>query len=202
VALKTPPAAMAADPERAGEYEAWAVRTDGSDLEALTTDSPHSVWFPRMSPDGSRLAYNNDLGSWMVNLQAGFDQREPVQLPGLGDDDDGFSGYAWTSDSSSILGAGDEGGVYLYSIATGSYTRLTESGYFPVWVESPDTLIYVDGEEDRIMFLDRSTGQPVPLDTGELEVSNWRWLHVAPDGKSLIYIVREEEADIWMAEFE
>ena len=41
------------DPNEEGIF---VVRTDGSGLEPLTSGSPHPVWFPQISPDGSRLS--------------------------------------------------------------------------------------------------------------------------------------------------
>ena len=201
----TPDGRIAFYSNRSGGYEAWTIRPDGSGLSQLTSDSPHPVWFPQISPDGSRLIYVNASGSFITEVGAGAD-TERVALPSpLGEIGRAWT-VGWTQDGKSILATAivesdRDQGIFLYSVEGGTYKHLVDGGDSPALL-GPSTLLYRDQESDLPMVLDLGSGRTRAMETGGMDTSDWKEIRVAPGGMALVYMVREEESDVWMAELQ
>ena len=76
--------------DRGGRYELWRVRPDGLHLEVMSKES--NANFPVVSPDGKRIAYQQDGTIFVLTLETG-ESTEAVH--GLAAD--------WLTDSSLIV---------------------------------------------------------------------------------------------------
>ncbi|MDX1562368.1 MAG: PQQ-binding-like beta-propeller repeat protein, partial [Gammaproteobacteria bacterium] len=67
--------------DRAGNFDIWRVRPDGSDLEQITSDD-YEDWFPHPSPDGETLAYVGERADGLddIYLTASDGSAEPRRL--------------------------------------------------------------------------------------------------------------------------
>jgi Tol biopolymer transport system component len=185
---------------RSGNYEAWTVRPDGSGLEPLTKNSKHAIWNPRVSPDGKRLAYNNAESAYLVDLQVESIQREPVEITPLDGEPGRFWHSYWSPDGKWLVGNDDQAGIVAYHVETGEYRRYTDSGEFAQGIPGTSLVLYHDN--DQLWALDKSSGESQQVELGTLDVHFLRWVHFDPDTGMLIYLVWQEESDIWMAELE
>lgn len=97
--------------DRSGNFEVYAMRPDGSSVRRLTTDSASDAWWPRPSPDRTRvLFYRTPTGVhdldysrtrlWVMNSD-GTGQRE---LRAVGSDGWDLQGHAeWSPDGESLV---------------------------------------------------------------------------------------------------
>ena len=185
---------------RGSGYQLWTINPDGRNLRQLTNgpvDVAHSAW----SPDGSRVAYTDFVtGSFIMEVE----DQSVQALPALTDGTEFFVAFSWSPDGNWLAGAGfdarripEETGVYVYSLESGQYERLTTGGGHPRWVNDSRTLVYADG--GTIYTVDRLTKEVrevLSLDGGDLRLP-------APstDGRSLYYVFEPPtESDIWMIE--
>jgi Tol biopolymer transport system component len=80
------------DSDRSGNFELYRMTTEGTDVTPLTDDPHYDSWWPRLSPDRTRIAFHRSpkgvhdtdfkkVSLWMVNI----DGSHLVQLrpPGL-----------------------------------------------------------------------------------------------------------------------
>jgi Tol biopolymer transport system component len=176
------------------------VRPDGSGLEPLTENSKHAIWNPRISPDGKRLAYNNAESAYLIDLQVERNQREPVEITPLDGEPGRFWHSYWSPDGKWLMGNDDQGGIVAYHVETGEYRRYTDSGEFAQGIPGTSVVLYHDN--DQLWALDKSSGESHQVELGTLDVHFLRWVHFDPDTGMLIYLVWQEESDIWMAELE
>ncbi len=190
---------------RSGRYEAWAIHTDGSGLGPLTRTTGPSMVSPIWSPDGRWLICGTEQGQgtgW-IDLRQPLAARRLRLLPGLGGRSL-FTALSWSSDgrwlAGSVRGGPEPTGIYLYSMATGAYRRITSWGVGALWVPGHAKLLVWDAQ--RLAFLDAVTGEvrdtgapsPGPHDTPILSFS--------PDGRELYRVRANEKSDIWMLDLE
>ena len=182
---------------RSGSWDAWRINVDGSGLTPLTKQSgAHSpVW----SPDGSRMAYYEMGDTARVTL---FDPRVPwdnQKLERISYPDGGWRPHAWSPNGRMLAGcrgaASAAAGVLVYSLDARSFTRLTETGCEPQWLDdnrliftrSPGTLAVVDRTSRRVRDVLSRPGEELVLQSA------------TRDGRQLFAIRSSKEADIWMA---
>ncbi len=185
---------------RGGRYQLWTINPDGRSLRQLTDgpgDLAHSAW----SPDGSRVAYTDfATGSFIMEVE----DQSVETLPALTDETEFFVAFSWSPDGNWLAGPGfdarripQETGVYVFSLESGQYERLTTGGWHPRWVDESRTLVYAD--RGTIYTVDRLTKdlrEVLSPDGGDL-------LLPAPstDKRSLYYVIEPPtESDIWMIE--
>jgi Tol biopolymer transport system component len=185
---------------RSGTYETWTIRRDGSDLQALTDLPEQGTWYPRLSPDGTRLVFHNSEGGQWLDLRNGPGERELFQLPRPSEAGGKLVPTSWSPDGSSILVEVEGGGVFVYRIETGEYRQLSESGRNSAWV--PGSSVVLFRKDDELWAVDSLSGASDRVDTGNLDLSQVDVVHIDAGKGNLIYIVRQNEADIWMAELE
>ena len=185
---------------RGSGYQLWTINPDGSSLRQLTNDPgdlAHSAW----SPDGSLVAYTDFVtGSFIMEVE----DQSVQTLPALTDGSEFFVAFSWSPDGNWLAGAGfdarripEETGVYVYSLESGQYERLTTGGVHPRWIDDSRALVYAD--RGTIYIVDRLTKEVrevLSLDGGDL-------LLPAPstDKRALYYVFEPPtESDIWMIE--
>ena len=185
---------------RGGRYQLWTINPDGRSLRQLTDgpgDLAHSAW----SPDGARVAYTDfATGSFIMEV----DDQSVTTLPALTDGTEFFVAFSWSPDGKWLAGAGfdarripQETGVYVYSLESGQYDRLTTGGWHPRWLDDSRTLVYADlGTIYTVDRLTKEVREVLSPDGGDL-------LLPAPstDKRTLYYVFEPPtESDIWMIE--
>src|ERR1035438_8885043 len=150
--------------DRAGSYDDWAIKTDGSGLRRLTAlpkpDIQRSVW----SPDGQQiLSATNRGGAVLVNPGASSPMTDPPAAPGL----EGMSGakdllfHDWYG----RFATGDANfEVVLYE--PGRLLRTGVRGRFAMSPRDPanrDLRYFVFARGGDVLLYDRTTRRETPL---------------------------------------
>ncbi|MBP9144658.1 MAG: serine/threonine-protein kinase [Thermoanaerobaculia bacterium] len=158
---------------------------------------------PRWSPDGKRLlSYNTSEGGSILDLATGFatpaKQDLPPIAPGVL-----FWPIAWSPDGSLVAGsavrAGQIGEIHIWSTADRAYREMP-------WRRGEQidySVVFID--RDRLVF-----GSGTGLSVGDLRGGELEPLYTPPpghlivnlsgssDGRSLTWIDRADESDIWL----
>ena len=154
---------------RSGAYEAWTIDATGRDARQVTyrQGNPGAVWDPFWSPDG-RIAFSGPGSTTMiVEADIPWAEQTPVEVPPF-DDERNFRGNAWSPDGDWL--AGMARGIIVYSLETGEFTSLTDSGGWPIWMGDSRHVLFRDTATQTIHIVDSRTGEAHQL------------LSVAPDG--------------------
>jgi Tol biopolymer transport system component len=174
-------------------YEIWRINADGSGLTRVTFTSGRSVWYPTVSPDGTRLAFYNDEHSYVMALnQPG---AKPEQLPAaLQGSRQAFN--AWSPDGTMLAGElRGRAGIVLYSLTGRTYRPITSSGTRPIWLPGGQEIFYSDAGRLRIVNVEtgaiREVVTPLPGVSG---------MSLSTDAKTLVFSDRTTQADVWMLE--
>jgi len=186
--------------DRAGRYGAWTIRADGSALQPLPHGNSEALYSPLVSPDGRRM-----VASLGFHSTALIDLGQPGgprirELPPPGKAGEVFSPTSWSPDGAYLVGTLDRNGsevpgVILYSLAAGTYARLTDAGTIPVWLHDSRTLLYL--QEGRLFLYDLRTKVPRLLQEPPAH-SVFTSATVGPDDRTLYTVRSTDEGDVWM----
>jgi eukaryotic-like serine/threonine-protein kinase len=191
---------------RAGRFEVWKIRPDGSGAQQITRTSKTSPWYPRVSPDQTKLVFYNEQGSSLVDLTK--ESAEPEPLPPLSPTTR-FAGASWSPDGHRIAGwratfdAVTVPGVVLYSLADRAYSVVSEEGLRGQW--TPDGRVILINSKGNVALLNVDTGEmhelsaPAGFDTRPMIENTFNRFVLSPDGRSLFYSYKNAETDIWLA---
>jgi DNA-binding winged helix-turn-helix (wHTH) protein/Tol biopolymer transport system component len=166
----------------------WRSRTDGSERLKLTY-SPTYAYYPRISPDGTKVAYGSvDPDGKVYAYVLSLDGGEPRKIA----DRAGF-GVNWSPDSNSLIQniTSDSGigpnflGIRTIDLRTGKMTFIpnsVEKG--GAWWPSPDLLVsaMAEGGDWKFVTFDFKTKKWLDLTKGPLD----RWA-TSVDGEYLYY---------------
>jgi serine/threonine protein kinase/WD40 repeat protein len=184
---------------RSGKYEIWTLGVNGKGLAQETSIPGKLVTTPLWSPRGDRLACGVDDRAALIDLTKPLGERLPQYLP-LPERGVDFIAYSWSDDGRWLAGVGQrrggshEPGILLYSLAAGSYVRLTKTGDGPVWLHDSRRLLYYEGESIRLLDARTGTSRPV---LSPSEGSAYNDLSLSPDDR-VLYLARTiEEGHIW-----
>jgi Tol biopolymer transport system component len=179
-----------------GGYQAWSVRADGGDrrqMTALKGTVADALW----APDG-RLLVMSEVGPALIDLSLPLEQRRPQPLPNAVQGEESFTPNDWSSDGRWLAGEvqtqSSRLGIARYSVESGSYERLTDSGVLPVWLGN-DRMLYID--EGKVFLLDvatratREVMAPPPNTNSAFKV-----ITAAPDGRMLYFVRGSDEGDV------
>lgn len=136
--------------DRTGEYELYILPQDGLGQETrVTTDGKVFRMAPVWSPDSKKLAYaDKDLKLWYVDINA----KKPtlVDQAKYGE----ITRYSWSPDSQWIAydkpAENERSVIYLYSLADGKITPLTDSftdSAAPVFDDSGKYLYFLSNRD-------------------------------------------------------
>jgi TolB protein len=139
--------------DRSGHKEIWEMDYDGANQHQLTHLGSISL-SPRISPDGSRLAFSSlTKGGWDI-LMFSMDLNRPVSFPRFGG---GNFSPAWSPDGAHLAFSSSRGGhsqIYICDASGGNLHAMTTGkglGVSPVWNRKTGA---------QIAFVDDSTRLP------------------------------------------
>jgi serine/threonine protein kinase len=185
--------------DRSGEYEIWTIGIDGQGLVQETSIPGEFVSTALWSHDGKMLAVAVSGREALIDLAKPLKKRVPQFLPPP-DRDAGFFAYSWSVDGRWLAGArrrqdgSHDPGILLYSLAGKRYTRLTNSGRGPSWLNDSRRLLYVDG--DSLFLLDTESRKSRLVVSHY--ASNYNDTCSSPDDR-VLYLVRTfDEGFIWL----
>ncbi|MGD8376177.1 MAG: protein kinase [Acidobacteriota bacterium] len=190
-------------------YEIWSARKDGGDLHQLTDTEGATLWWPRLSPDGSRLVAHNSEGTYIFDYPATPLRKENALHIGVAEaESPRFRGLVWSRDSGRILGvfatpgaSGISGSPALYDVSEKSFRPFQPPEPVPVSVGGwlPDDRRFLALAGGVLYVVDSLTDdwRPIPVEeTGSLAA------FPSPDGRTLYFVDNRTEADIWVAGLE
>jgi serine/threonine protein kinase len=172
-------------------YEIWRINADGSGLQRVTRTQGRSVWYPALSPDGTKVSFYNDEHTFILDLsQPG---AQPQALPSA------LQGSAselssWSPDGTMLAGhLRGRPGIVVYSLADREYRPVTPSGARPIWI-APREILYADTGRLRIVNIDTKISRDVvtPFPVSGMSLSH--------DARTLAFSDRKVESDVWMAD--
>jgi serine/threonine protein kinase/dipeptidyl aminopeptidase/acylaminoacyl peptidase len=205
---------------RTGEFQIWVVNADGSDLRAVT-DARESLSAPIWSPDGARMAVTvGDVDKsrvWLFEPDKPWTAQTPEILPPISTDEPRFAAWSWSPDGMQLAGqhylrnpeeisapdaasrerriGGGAGGIVVYALSSGSYTRLTDYGQFPVWLRDSRRLLFSSG--GKLYLIDSVTRRVREILSVAGETLSAP--AVTQDNRWIYFQRGTSEADIWMA---
>ena len=171
-------------------YEIWSINSAGSGLQRVTHTQGRSVWYPAISPDGTKLSFYNDEHTFILELKSG---AQPQTLPSA------LQGSApqlssWSPDGTMLAGIlRGRPGIVVYSLQDREHRPITPSGARPMWI-APREILYADGGRLRIVNVDtkaiRDVVTPFPISG----------MSLSSDARTLVFSDREVRSDVWMAD--
>jgi serine/threonine protein kinase/Tol biopolymer transport system component len=184
---------------RSGQYEAWTIRQDGSGLAQVTRlPGSQPVLNPAWSPDGRQIGFTyGSLGTALLDLRT---PASPRVLP-RAEGGQVLARPFWSPDGQSLAGMllrPDESpvpGIVLWSLASNTYRRLTQTGRDPEFLHGGRGILYLERGEVRLV--DVASGEartllPLPLH------STYESASAGPGDRTICTVRTTDEGDIWM----
>jgi Tol biopolymer transport system component len=188
---------MEKEPGRSGNYQAWSMNPDGSELTQGTDLTKQSVNNPNISPDGRYLAVGSSVHVSLIDLTAGeLPITRAEELPPI-NDELRFVGWSWSPDGRRLVGnsagAGERGGrgVWIYEVDTGEYREVRSVGGGAGWF---DDRTITSGAAGGIELLDIETGVEETV-TVESRIGGWEFSN---DRRWVYYTRTETQGDVSM----
>ena len=187
---------IAFDSTWSGSYQIWTMNRDGSGRTRLT-DAPFGATSSVWSHDGSRIFYGEiRRGGVSIEADKPWDEQEPIQIPPIGDGRLFLT--SWSPDGRWWAGNGTAGappGIYVYSLESEEYEKLTDTGGRPRWLSDNRTLVY--NAAGGIRAVDRESKAVWDVMPGP----GLSWVVPSPDDSKLYYVAAPPpESDIWLIE--
>jgi hypothetical protein len=196
---------------RSGRYQVWTINADGSGLSQLT-EAADEMWYAVLSPDAKRVAaFDSRAGRASVfDATVPWNEQSPQLLPALDEPDSVFLPSDWSLDGRRLAGSermadGRIQGILLYSFEERRFEKLScqapmlpgqgSQFSFCVWLRDSRHLMFPAG--DKLNLIDSRSGEineilcVSPHSIGDVSVS--------ADNKTIYFILKQEEGDIWLA---
>jgi dipeptidyl aminopeptidase/acylaminoacyl peptidase len=184
---------------RSGSFQIWSINVDGSGKHQISDDGTSGVLRAVWDPNGNHLAARHADGSTFILSLLKGESTRPIPVPA--DPDELFDVWTWSPDSLWLAGQFQsrktlkDNGIALYSLRTGMYQHLTDSGASPVWLKDNRRLLFINGS--KISILDRQNRQIVDLfDAKPNQIQSLSQL--SKDNSTIVFSVEQREADIWL----
>ncbi len=154
------------------------------------------MWFPKSSPDGSRvMVYNGTEGTFIYKAaESPWRKEGALHIPKCGENEGVFLGEAWSPGGERITGDVLGLGRAIYSLDSGE-CKLLEDLYECEWIDERRMICLGD---ETLAVLDTASGERTEIDIGEVSTP----LQLSPDERTLYYRETSNEADIWLATLE
>jgi eukaryotic-like serine/threonine-protein kinase len=188
---------------RNGKQQIWSINRDGTNPQQITFEENIGAVFPVISPDGSRLAYNKQVDkiqiAVIIDLNKNWNEQTPQPLMIPKDFDGYFAVRDWSKDGKSLLVSsfekdGDESGIGIYSLLTNTYTKITEDGEYPNWLNDNQRFIF--NKDDKIYL-----GNSVTKKITELYSPPSYQIQqpsISADNKLISYRYLQIDSEVWL----
>jgi Tol biopolymer transport system component len=181
---------------RSGIFEVWANRADGSDQHQLSFGGGSYVAW---APDGSRLATTATAQATRPSTTIVFDpnrpwkEQHPQELPPFAP---GFYVNSWSPDGQRLVGS-LKGlvGIATYSLRSGTYEKLSDTGEWPVWLPDGQRLLFV-AQGKAFYVMDVRTKAVRKIYSVSRDVIGPP--RITRDGRAAYFSRRVTEADVWL----
>ena len=203
-----PATQLAFDSDRTGNYEIYLMNTDGSGVRALTNYRTQDSWWPRISPDRSRmLFYRTPAGThdgdytktslWVMNADGGG----RTQLLANGANGWQFQGHAeWSPDGQRIvMFGGSAANLQIYVTDSNGFnpkaiTSRPSPNIDPSWSPDGATIAFIGSPNgttnptDYEVYTVPSTGGAATRLTNDGLIDNDPYF--SPDGITLAFLTQ------------
>jgi eukaryotic-like serine/threonine-protein kinase len=190
---------------RGGGWAIWSIGVDGGGLRQIAS-RPSGVLYPLVSPDGQWLVASGATGSYGAFLSSVKPSGSPDEnVEGLAGTD-GFFATSWSPDGTKLAGyfatpSNMPDGLGIYDLKTRTFLhRFDGATQYAVWLPDSRRVCYFTLAGGELMVLDTETGQARKVDVRLPLPDGGDAIALAPDGRTLFYGGRREEADIWIVE--
>jgi eukaryotic-like serine/threonine-protein kinase len=190
------------------DYGIWAIGADGGGLRKVVA-VPGGVLYPIVSPTGDRLVTSASSGRaelYLSRLAPGTPPEGNAEaLPGQSPESPFFA-TSWSPDGSRLGGyfttdGGTPQGIGVYDLATRRFTIRVESPtQFVRWLPDNRHLVYFSADGQSLLAFDSVTGRVQRIEVALPLRSSGEGLALAPDGRTIFYGGRRQEADIWVVQ--
>jgi Tol biopolymer transport system component len=187
--------------DRAGDYNLWLIRPDGSGLERLTHAG--NPGFPIWSPDSGRIAFG--WGTWHL-VDPSVPSREPLAIQPTISETEEFLPASWSARGGRIAGQvrrldGDKMTVGIYALETRQFTRvpgnLARSDWvFPVWLADGRRLLVRRSDGLAVVDSESGSGRLIISVGGDAIGRNFG---VSRDNRWITYTETATEGSVWVA---
>jgi eukaryotic-like serine/threonine-protein kinase len=186
---------------RSGLNQIWSIRPDGSELRQLTFDpqgvSSYDIW----SPDGSHMVYAGQGTDhdqmfvfephkpWQEQTPQRFSRRiEPGRM---------FLPISWSPDGTQLLGDGVPDGTFVYTLASGQFSRLLARGVSHVWLRDGRRVLVTD--QRRLLVHDiaaKTTRELLSIAPDDFDS-----VAISADNRTIYFTRATLLGDIWLTTF-
>jgi serine/threonine protein kinase/Tol biopolymer transport system component len=177
------------------EHTLWRCRADGSDRRQLTFP-PMVAVFPRISPDGGKVAFTSKGRAYLVRMDGGAPEKirdYPAVAPDWSPD-----GNFLAVTSGALSGEPTAKGTWcarIIDVRTGNASVVPDSqGTMGSWFATQDTLIAASEDQSKFLLFDFKTKKWTDLITVSDKLVSWA---IAPDWKYLVYATGGNDARIF-----
>ena len=187
--------------DRGGGYQAWSIRTDGTDLTLHTPEPPEDSYFvfPVVSPDGQKLAISGAGDSFIIDLTVPYEQGLEA-LPWI-DETHLLEVSDWSPDGRKLVGArmtvdNRRESIAVYTIESGEYQVLDgiAGNISTIWLSDNRRLLFAGA--GVISLYDTETGETRELIS--LEVDAVFWPVLAPEDTAIYFLRVSNSGDIYL----
>jgi len=168
------------------EHTLWRSRADGSDRLQLTYP-PMVVLFPRISPDGTKVAFSTAEGNvYLISMESGKSQKVIDNTLGHPTAPD------WSPDGNLFVvefGSTDAqsfgGDLMVFDIRTGKLSPVPGSkDTIGPWFLTQDLLVAISSDQSKFEVFDFKTEEWADLISSADKFANWE---TSPDGSYFFY---------------
>lgn len=187
--------------DRAGRYEIWSIRPDGSGLTRETYSSADGPVYPEPSPDGRTLLVtyfsSGSMKNALIDLSQPAEQREPEYLPSIAQGREMFT-PRWAPDGKTLGGAvrsadgAMQDGIWIWNRSSGAYRQVSEKGSLSAWIDPDRMLVRDEGRFYVLQISDGGRRDLGPVPEGYLSFA------LSADESALYGVANEVDTDIWL----
>ncbi len=192
--------------KRSGAPEIWTINADGTNLQQLTFLAGPNVCWPIWSPDGTRLIYTIfGLNSFILDLSKAWTKQTPRPLPSVAGEDGKFYAWSWSPNGKSVAGFqqrtnGSSSGIAIYGLESGTFTRVSDLGFDPVWLSDNRRLLV--NHRGRLYLVDtetKATREVLSIEPSQIAP---RGFALSKDDRNIYFSVVTNRASVWLLTFD